>query len=390
MLLVSSGCGAYLYVRHALHAAFDSAHDLAIRSVLENVRSDVSGLAVGQTEHVEEFEELEDTLGVVGASVWSMDGRPLARAGIDVTPTGPPRELSGSGSGVVLIRRDPITVDGHDGVVVVARRAADLARDLAAFRRGLLLVLPLALLGSLGAGWVMAGKSLVPVRNAFEQQRIFMADASHELRTPLSIIQTHAEVPLDGEPDVATMKASLAVIGRTAAELGLLVGDLLYLARSDAVGLSLSRVTFDLEDLLEETVEGFGPIAEERGSRLVLTGSEGVEVRADPSQLRRLVGILIDNAVRHGIPAEIDVAVTRSGKNLEVRVSDAGPGIPDDLFPRVFDRFVRGDAARTASGGYGLGLAIGRSIARAHGGSLELSRNDRGGTTARAVLPIGR
>lgn len=388
VLLVGAGGGVYLYVRHALHSAFDSAHDLAIRSVLENVRAGEAGLVVRDGEHLEEFEELKDTLGVAGASVWSTDGRPLARAGIDVTSSGPPRELSGSGSSLVLIRREPIFVGGHAGVVVVARHAADLAGDLAAFRRGLLLVLPLALLGSLGAGWIMAGKSLRPVRTAFEQQRAFMADASHEIRTPLAIIRTHAEIPLEGEPDVATLKASLDVIGRTAAQLGTLVGDLLHLARSDAIGLSLDRVTFDLEDLLEETVEAFGPIAAEKGSRLVLAAPEGVEVHADASQLRRLVSILIDNALRHGVPAEIEIAVTRSGKCVGLRVSDAGPGIPDDLLPRVFDRFVRGDAARAARGGYGLGLAIGRSIARAHGGSLELAPNARGGTTATAVLPL--
>lgn len=387
LLLVGAGGGVYLYVRHALHAAFDGAHDLAIRSVLENVEAGPSGLDVRKAGFIEEFDELRGTLGVVSASLWSADGRKLADAGVDVAPRGPARELSGSGDALILIRREPVRIGHAAGVVVVARHAADLARDLAAFRRGLVLFLPLALLGALGAGWIMAGRSLRPVRQAFDEQRAFMADASHEIRTPLSIIQTHAEVPLDGETDISTMKASLDVVARTAGQLGVLVNDLLYLARSDATGISPSRVPFDLEELLEETVEAFGPLAATKGSRIVLGTFHEVEMTADPSQLQRLVGILIDNALRHGLPGEIEVSAKRNGKNVEVCVSDVGPGIPEDMLPRVFDRFVRGEASRT-SNGHGLGLAIARSIVNAHGGSLKLDQNARGGTTASVTIPV--
>lgn len=386
-LLVASGGGVYFYVRHVLDAAFDAAHDLAVRSVLETV--DVAPLTVKEAEFVEEFEELKGTLGVVAASVWSPDGRRLVGEGLAIGAEGPPREFSGSGSSTVRIRREPVTTTHGTGVVVVARQATDLAQDLAALRRALLLFLPLALLGSLVAGWIMAGRSLRPVRRAIEQQRAFMAEASHEIRTPLSILRAHAEVPLQGDADPAAMKASLDVIARTSARLGELVDDLLYLARSDAASLAPRRVSFDVEEWIEECVEAFGPLAAAKGSRLVIRTREPLAMSADPSQLTRLLGLLVDNALKHGIPGEIEVSCERRGRYVELCVSDAGPGIPEEMLPRVFERFVRGAAAREGgSEGHGLGLAIGRSIVQAHGGTLGVQRNARGGTTAIARLLV--
>lgn len=390
-LLIGSGSAVYLYVRNALHASFDAAHDLAVRSVLETVERGPTGLRVKDSEFAEEFDELKSTLGVMAVGIWSADGTKLAEASVhpwSVSPAGPDRELRDSEGGPVVVRRDRIAADRGGGVMLVTRSAADLERSLGTFRRGLLLFVPLSLLASLLAGWAMAGRSLKPVRRVIEQQRIFMADASHEIRTPLAIIRTHAEIAMDGPADTTSMKRSLEVVAATGAQLGRLVDDLMYLARSDASVLERRHSVVDVEDLLEEAIEGFGPMAASKKSRLLLKDIETVHVQGDPSQLKRLVAILIDNALRHADPGEIRVSLAMKTKEVELLVEDTGPGISDELLPRVFERFVHGDSARQPNGsGHGLGLAIARSIVASHGGQLALRRNTSGGTTASVMLP---
>lgn len=390
-LFVAVGAGVYLYVQHVLHASFDAGHELAVVSVLENVSRGPEGLHVDVKELAEELEELRGTLGVTAASVYGANGRQLASHGVALSATGAPRELVGSGATLAVVRRAPVVRGDARGVVVVARTAAGLAEDLAAVRRGLLLFLPLVVLGSLGAGWVMAGRTLRPVRETIDAQRAFMADASHEIRTPLSVLRAHADVRLDEDAALPAMRASLGVVARTAADLGALVDDLLFLARSDAAALAPRREPVDLEEIVEESVEAFGPVAAAKGSRLVVAVRGPVTVEGDPAQLQRLVGVLVDNALCHGIASTIDVTLDVEGAHVVLRVADGGPGIPAALLPRVFERFVRGDGGGGgAEAGHGLGLSIARSIVRAHGGTLELAENARGGTTATASLPRPR
>jgi len=390
VLFVTSGAVVYVYVRHMLLGAFDAAHDLAIHSVLENVEPAIPKPRVAHAPFATEFEELNLTLGVVAVKVWSADGEPLAEAAIDhapLTADGPPRELRGAGNRAVVIRRQPFGVGPTGGSLAVSRRAGDVALDLESLQQGLMLIVPLAMLGALGVGWVMAGQSPRPRKRAFEQQRAFMADTSHELRTPLSVIRAHAEVHLDGEPP--KMRAALSVVARTAAQLSAVVDDLMFLARADAAALSPRRIRFSLDELVEETVEAFEPEAKAKGSRLVLAPrSKDIELEADPAQLQRLVAILVDNAVRHAAPGEIDISMAHLGKQVELRIESGGPGIPPDLLPRVFDRFVRGDRARAAEdGGLGLGLAIAKSIVSAHAGTIRLQNGARGGVAAVVRIP---
>ncbi len=375
-------------MRHALLDAFDAAHELAITSILENV--DVSGASpsVNTRGFAEEFDELAG-LGVIAATVFGDDGRELAHASVDgsvLRAAGPTREVTGNGADAVVIRRRELRRNGA-GTVVVARRAADVGRQLDSLLRGLLLLLPAALLGSLGVGWTIAGQSLRPVRETFDRQRTFMADASHELRTPLAVIRAQAEVQLEGGDD-ATRRRALEVVARSAEQMGKLVDDLLFLSRSDGSGLTLSRASVSLDDLVEDVVDAFSPIAVEKGSRIELTAAPGgAEVEADPAQLQRLVAILVDNAIRHGSPSIVAIAVGRTGREAFVTVEDAGPGVDDALLPTLFERFVRGPAA-AKNEGHGLGLAIARAIATAHRGTITLERSSLGGLAARVKLPL--
>lgn len=387
---MGSGLGVHAYAKHLLLGAFDSAHDLAVHSVLENVSVSGADVHVDARGFAEEFEELNVALGVVAAVVWSADGRELARAGVDHDPiaaAGPPREVRGAGDRMVVVRREPLGVGPARGVVAVSRRAGDIARDLESLQRALTLIVPFAMLAALGFGWVMAGGSLAPVRRAFEQQRAFMADTSHELRTPLAILRAHAEVHADGEP--AEMRAALAIVSRSAAHLSVLVDDLFFLARADAAALSPRRLGFSLSELVEEVVLAFEPKAAAHGSKLVLAPPpDDVVVEADPAQMQRLVALLVDNAIRHAHPGDVEVSVTQAGGHVVLRVEDGGPGISPDLAPRVFDRFVRGvEPAGAKERGFGLGLAIAKSIVTAHAGSITLATGARGGVAAVVRIP---
>ncbi|MBX3263009.1 MAG: HAMP domain-containing histidine kinase [Labilithrix sp.] len=389
-LLVASGVGVHAYARHLLLGAFDSAHDLAIHSVLENVSVRGDEVTVDPRGFDEEFEELNVALGVVAVVVWSADGRVLARAGVDHEPiaaAGPAREVRGGGDRMVVVRRERLGGGAERGVVAVSRRAGDIARDLESLQRALTLIVPFALLAASGFGWAMAGRSLAPVRRAFEQQRAFMADTSHELRTPLAIIRAHAEVQADGDP--TQMRSALAIVSRSAAHLTALVDDLLFLARADAAALSPRRLRFSLDELVEETVLAFEPKAAARGSKLVLSSCpDDVELEADPAQIQRLVALLIDNALRHAHPCDVEISIDHAGKQVQLRVEDGGPGIRPELAPRVFDRFVRGDeVAGAKERGLGLGLAIAKSIVSAHAGSIRLAPGARGGVAAVVRLP---
>lgn len=394
-LLVGTGGLVYVYTRHVLLDAFDAAHDLALNSVLESVEPGGPRARVARREFEEEFDELNVSLGVVAAAVWAADGEPLAAVALDHTPltaAGPARELHGEGRRAVVVRRRRFGDGAGGGVVAVSRRAGDVALELESLRRGLLLIVPLACLGALGVGWLMAGQSLRPVKRAFERQRAFMADTSHELRTPLAIIRAHADVHGDG--DAPQMRAALAVVSRTAAQLSTVVDDLLFLARADAAALAPRRLPFALDELVEETALAFEPEAKAKGSRLVIAPcASSIEVKADPAQLQRLVALLVDNALRHADPGDVAIAVTRAGRFVELRIEDGGPGLPPELIPRVFERFVRGDGAARRSAtpdgkeGLGLGLAIAESIVHAHDGSIHLQRGARGGVAAVVRLP---
>jgi two-component system sensor histidine kinase BaeS len=215
------------------------------------------------------------------------------------------------------------------------------------------------------------------------RRRSFLADVTHELRTPLSVIRGQTEGIVDGvyPGDVA----HLAPILDATASLEVLVEDLRTLALTDSGGLALAIEPVDLKLLVNETLASFRPGAEAGGVGLREQVDEGVStVEADPARLRMVLGNLLSNAIRHtNGGGTVTVRATRSGETIQMAVADTGAGIPADLLPHVFDRFVRGSGSR----GSGLGLAIARDLVVAHGGSIEADSQPGAGTTVRFTLP---
>ena len=218
------------------------------------------------------------------------------------------------------------------------------------------------------------------------QRRSFLADVTHELRTPLSVIRGQAEAIADGVYPADA--AHLAPILDATSTLDRLVEDLRTLVLTDAGSLVLHSEPTDVGALVRDTVESFRPQAETAGVSLTVAVPEDLRsVDIDPARIRQVIGNLLSNALRH-TPAggSVGVSVTAVDDQMTVTVKDTGEGIPPELLPSVFERFVKGPNSK----GSGLGLAIVHDIVVAHGGSVTMESPAAGGTVARVVLPVPR
>jgi two-component system OmpR family sensor kinase len=198
-----------------------------------------------------------------------------------------------------------------------------------------------------------------------DRQREFVADASHELRTPLTSILASLELlaeELDGE-QAETAQAAL----RSARRMRRLVGDLLLLARADAKRVQPHSPT-RLDEVVTEVASEIGPVAEEHELQI---DAQPVVVSGARDELHQLTLNLIENAVEHTPPGtHVRIATRPAGLEALLTVEDDGPGVPPELGPRVFERFVRG--GRDGARGSGLGLSIVRAVAESHGGAVGL------------------
>jgi signal transduction histidine kinase len=216
-----------------------------------------------------------------------------------------------------------------------------------------------------------------------EQRRNLLADVAHELRTPLSVIQGNAEGMLDGLYPMD--RAHLGSLLDEVKVMSRLLDDLQTLSTAEAGELRLHREQVEPSSLVEDAVAAFRPAADAAGvllSAKVASGLNAIDV--DPVRIGEVLANLLSNAVRH-TPSGGSVVVSAEpvGDKVAFEVSDSGPGIPPEVLPHVFDRFVRA----ADSGGAGLGLAIARSLVVAHGGEISAGSELGHGTTMRFVLP---
>lgn len=214
-------------------------------------------------------------------------------------------------------------------------------------------------------------------------RRTFLADVAHELRTPLSVIRGQAESVADGVyPADAEHLAPVLDATRT---LETLVEDLRTLTLSEAGALRLAKEPTELGALIHDVVATFGAEAAAAGISVRSEVAELPPVEADPVRVREVLFNLVTNALSHSSRGgEIWIRAAPVAGGVEVRVEDSGPGLPADLLPRVFDRFVKGPESR----GSGLGLAIARDLVEAHGGSIAAENRPQGGAVLRFFLPV--
>ncbi|MDB4888065.1 MAG: ATP-binding region ATPase domain protein [Gemmatimonadetes bacterium] len=227
-----------------------------------------------------------------------------------------------------------------------------------------------------------------PVEATVEHMRQFMSDAAHELRTPVAVLRTESEVALARARDSTDDAAAFARIAGDAARLAGVVDDLFTLARAESGELPVDVAPLFLDDLASDAVSAMGSVAVRAGIALRFGDFEEAPVAGSATLLGRTLCILLDNALKY-TPAggEVRVAIRSTATTVSVEVTDTGIGIPPAALARVFERFYRGDGARAASAGAGLGLPIARRIIELHGGSLVLRSTANVGTTVTLSLP---
>jgi len=233
-------------------------------------------------------------------------------------------------------------------------------------------------------------ESALRKRQASEEQlRQFIADASHELRTPVAVVRSQAEYAQRADPALSPIAVeALSRIATESVRMGRLVEDLLLLARLDA-GRDLDEVPVDLTKLVLETANDARVISADHTWRVDVPARELV-VPGDPRALQQVVANLVTNARTH-TPAgtTVTISLAQIGQEVRLTVADDGPGVPDDIVPRLFDRFVRAEIPRARPDGSGLGLAIVAAIVAAHGGTVGVV-SEPGATRFTVTLPSSR
>ena len=223
---------------------------------------------------------------------------------------------------------------------------------------------------------------------AVQRIRQFTSDASHELRTPLALIRATAELALRRERDPEGYRASLRQIENEAGHMTALTESLLTLARADADGLGMTMRSTNLNELIDSVVRQNTALAHEKGVTLrAVTAEQPVVATADESGVRRILLILVDNALKH-TPAGGAVtlsAASAPGSSI-LAVQDTGEGISTEALPHIFERFYRADPARGSGSGFGLGLSIAQAIAQAHGSAITVTSTP--GAGARFFLSL--
>ncbi len=326
----------------------------------------------------------------------------------------------------------PFNLDSSTRIAVFVGRLTSDIRDMLAFFRTILIdsALAVVLLAGVG-GLVLVGRTLKPVdrmadtargigegdlsrridvqsddeigrlastlngmigrlEEAFKKQRQFVADASHELRTPLAVIQAESSLVLDKKRTQAEYKKSLEIVSQEVAYMSEIIGKLLLLARSDAGCEPVNFQEVNVMDLFVELSQDVDALAQEKGLQFSLGAMDSLMVRGDRFRLRQLFLNILDNAVRYTPKGgSISGSLVRRNGSAVASVADTGIGIPAEHLPFIFERFYRVDKARSrADGGTGLGLAIATSIAKVHGGVIEVESQVGKGTTFHIILPL--
>jgi signal transduction histidine kinase len=297
------------------------------------------------------------------------------------------------GPGGERVRVVSVPVTGPEGGVAVIQAAQSRRVVWETVGSLVLILVPVGLMGLLLAGvggLFMSRRAMQPVRDSFQRQRTFIADASHELKTPLALVKIDAEVMKRNLTDPGNeeiIEDQLSEIDR----MDTLLTDLLVLARLDAGRLDVENKPFDLAAVAAETAGRFLARAAEEGVRLEVEVPDELPVRGDPERTGQILAALLDNAIRHTPKGgSVNVSGRLLDGRVEASVTDTGPGISPEHLPRIFDRFYRAEEARSReSGGTGLGLAIARDLARAQDGDLVAGNVPNGGASFTLRLPSG-
>ena len=233
-------------------------------------------------------------------------------------------------------------------------------------------------------GHIMAGKAIIPLKQAYEKQKQFAADASHELRTPLAVVMASTDLLLmDNSINNPFLRQIIEDVKSEVKKMSKLVGDLLIVARSDNNALKVTIKRFDLGEMLNQNVRMMTPLAEKKHIKLSGQNIKSVEINADEQKIKQLILILVDNAIKYtpdGGQVTLSLDEIADDK-VKFSVQDSGIGIAPEDQDKIFERFYRVDKARSREiGGNGLGLSIATEIVRLHEGKISVESELNVGT----------
>jgi len=431
MAVVLVAVGLFVYAR--VGSDLDAALDRSLRTRADDFAAVASGGNLGTADQdrlVETDESLAQVIGRGGHVVYSSPGlgkRPLLRG----------EQLARAKRGPVLTDRE--SVAGFDErvrllarpaegeVVVVGATREDRDEALSSLGTVLLTGGPIALLLAALAGYGLASAALRPVgamrheaaeisrlgsgrrlpvppggdelaqlggtlnemlerlEKSAERERGFVASASHELRTPLALLKAELELALREGRTAEELRAAVASAAGESDRLVQLAEDLLVLARADEGKLPVRPEPLDAAELLHSSARRFEARAAEAGRELRVGPTNGLALHADRLRAEQALANLVDNALRYG-DGDVELAAEPAEGRVRLHVRDRGPGFDPALDGRAFERFARGDRARSR-GGTGLGLAIVDAIARSHGGRAGADGREGRGADVWIELP---
>jgi two-component system OmpR family sensor kinase len=431
MVVVLVAVGLFVYSR--VGSDLDAALDTSLRTRADDLAATAASAGAATADQgrlVARDESLAQVIGPDGSVEY-------ASPGLGGSPLLAGKELARARRGAEFIDRDAVArFDEHvrllarpaDGrVVVVGATREDREEALASLGSVLLVGGPVALLLAALAAYGVATAALRPVNamrseaaeisrlgsgrrlpvppggdelaqlggtlnemlerleRSTERERGFVSSASHELRTPLALLKAELELALREGRTPEELREAVASAAGESDRLVQLAEDLLVLARADEGRLPVRPEPLDASELLATTARRFEARASESGRELRVEATDGLAVHADRLRAEQALANLVDNALRYG-EGSVELLAERAGAGVRLHVLDRGPGFDPALNGRAFDRFTRGDRARSR-GGTGLGLAIVDAIARSHGHSAGAGERDGGGADVWIELP---
>ncbi|MET1181588.1 HAMP domain-containing sensor histidine kinase [Peribacillus simplex] len=242
---------------------------------------------------------------------------------------------------------------------------------------------------AVGAGYLLAGRALIPVKKSWDQQQQFVSDASHEIRTPLAVIQSRADLLFQSPNATIEEKAvDISIISKEVRRLNKLVNGLLTLTRTDSNQIEVKKSNFFLDDLLMDIVEQYRDIASFQEKSIISHAPEQVVFHGDKERIHQLLVILVDNAMKFTEEGgEISLSCIKNASSIILTVEDNGEGIPQEDLPLIFNRFYQVEQSRSANEGSGLGLSIAKWIVSTHQGNIKVTSEQNERTRFEITFP---